>query len=458
MPPMLRGGSGTLVSLMATLALAGVAWAPPARAEEGAFAVYTGAEPTALASAEVAALLARMDPPVSLAAPPVHLSTLLSVEQARVVGGTRAVYCEGRSLAASDLEDTLAKVQHLLDEVSLDEAEFLLTQLAEVHACYPPRPGDDALARESFLGGILAYYRGDTDTVRVQFRAALTRDPDLPWDDDYPPSAQQEFAAALLDVLRAESAMLVPDLPPGTDVWVDGFAQDVDAGPITTRPGRHLIHVGIADGGYAGLEIELDPGASATLVTGEALSRPDALSGDAALVVDLIVGEVAGRGLSEAYVVRLPGEVWKVDPFGGALVPMQSPMGMVDVVDPRDHAKVHPLGPVLMVAGAALAIGGGVMAGTERQQAMELHGAIEGLTEDDGSLDSMLTSFERHRSASYAGWGLLAGGGACLVAGIPLTLKLKRPVDLLVGISTDVGRGPGHWGLQVSVRPAGRQP
>lgn len=450
------GGISSSSSLIAALGLAWIAWAPPARADYGAYAVYTGAEPSALASADVAALLARMDPPVSLAAPPAHLSSLLDAADLRIVGGARATYCEARPLDPGSLDDKLTTIQHLLDEVRLEEADLLLAQLAEVHACYPLRPGSLALAHESFLAGILAFYRDDAASVRSHFRAALARNPDLPWDDNYPPSAQQWFAEALLEVLREESSTLALDLPPGKEVWIDGTAQETGNSTITTRPGLHLVHVGTAADGYSSVEVSLESAATATLVTGEALGRPDALSGDAGLVVQLITGEIAGRGLSEAYVVRLPGEVWSVDPHEGALVPMEAPPGVVVTVDdPRKRSKVHPLGPVLMAAGAALAVGGGVMAGLEREQAMALHGAIEGLTEDDGSLNSMLTSFERHRSASYAGWGLLAGGGACVAVGIPLTLQLRRPVEVTVGVAAEMGDAPGFWGLQLSVQPVG---
>ncbi len=451
-----RGGFHSPSSLIALLGLAGLLWASPVQAEDGAFAVYTGAEPTALASAEVAALLARMDPPVELATPPAHLTTLLAANQIRVVGEAQASYCEAQPLNARALGYSLENIQHLLDEVRLDEADRELAKLADVHGCYPLRPGSPDLARESFLAGILAFYQDDMETVGRHFRIALARDPDLPWDDDYPPSAQQWFAQALLDVLRQEPATLRLDLPPDAEVWLDGVVQETGDGAIPIRPGAHLFHVGNPADGYSSAEVLLAPGATATLVTGEALARPEPLAGDADLVVGLIAGQIAARGLSEAYVVQLPGKVWRVDTDEGALVPVDAPPGVGVVADdPRKHGGVHPIGPVLLAAGAALAVGGGIMAGTERREAMELHGAIEGLTEDDGTLDSMLSSFERHRSASYAGWGLLAGGGACLAAGVPLTLKLRRPVTVTVGVAAGVGREASTWGLQVTVRPIG---
>jgi hypothetical protein len=449
-----RGGLHRRWFALATLALAWIA-PGPAGAADGAVAVYTGVEPSALASAEVASLLARLDPPVGLAAPPVHLTRLLSANQVRVVGDVPAAYCEGEAFDPSAQAKLLPDVQRELDEVRLQAAEFMLLQLADMHACYTSPPPGEGLARESFLAGILAFYRQDAVAAGLHFRLALARYPDLPWDEDYPPSAQQWFAAALLDVLRAEPATLSVDIPPGRELWIDGFAHAYDGSPIQLRPGRHLVQVGDPDAGYSSVEIEPVAGASATLLTGEVLERPDLLVAHEGLVVELIGGEVATRGLSEAYLIRLPGEIWRVDPYEASLVPVEAPAGALVTTDgPRQ--RVHPLGPVLTAIGAALAVGGGVLAGVERKQALALHGELEAWTAADGPHQATLDSFESHRSASYAGWGLLAGGGACIAVGIPLTLKLRRPVEVTAAISTTQGPDGHGWGFQLNFQPVRR--
>ncbi len=255
--------------------------------------------------------------------------------------------------------------------------------------------------------------------------------------------------------MRAEPATLAVQIAPGMELWIDGFEQAGMAAPLPLRPGRHLIHVGDPASGYAAVEVDLEPGAEAVLVTGQVLTQPDILARHEQLVFELVAVEVAARELSEAYVIQLPDRIWRVDPYEGTLVPVEAPAGVVVGRDRApDRARVHPIGPVLTAIGAALAVGGGVLAGVERKQALALHGELEAWTAAAGPYQATLDSFESHRSASYAGWGLLAGGGACIAVGIPLTLKLRRPVEVTAAISTS--RGPdGHgWGFQLIFQPA----
>ncbi len=450
---MQRGGIRRRSIPLACLALAWLAPGPAATAGDGAVAVYTGVEPSALASAEVASLLARLDPPVELGAPPAHLTGLLDEGQVRVVGSARAAYCDGELLDPSSLVERADELLHALDEVEFQTADFLLQELAVQRPCYASPPDGTILARESFLAGILAFYRGDGDAAARHFREALARHPDLPWDENYPPSAQQGFADALLSVLRADPATLTVQIPPGAELWLDGFEQSSTTAPLSLRPGRHLIHVGDPGTGYDAVEVELDPGAEAALVTGQVLTQPDALERQERLIFELVTAEVAARGLSAAYVVRLPDRIWRVDPYEGTLVPVEAPAGVVvDGGGAKPGGRVHPAGPVLTAIGAALAVGGAVLGAVERKQALDLHGQLESWDWAAGPAGPTLDEFERHRSASYAGWGLLAGGGAVLAVGVPLTLKLRRPVEVTATISTGVESG--GWGLGLSVRPA----
>jgi hypothetical protein len=438
------------------LAALALAWAAPgpAVAADGAVAVYTGVEPSAMASADAASLLARLVPPVSLVAPPAPLDALLLPGVLEASGSATAIRCEDDPTTPTEYRDALGAIDRSLDEVLLDDADRWLAEAARRRPCLVETIGRSDLASEPFMAGILAFYRGDLTATRAAFRLALAVDPELAWDPDYPPTAQQEFASALMEVLRSPPVAVELRLSADRIISIDGEIVEGAADRVELRPGKHLLQSSRTDGETTSIDLRVESGQTLTVfdhsVLGGAIE-------DGPLTL-LLAGKARDAGASAGYLVSLGAgpRIWRVATDGSALEEIESPVGTVTPPDvTTTRARVHPLGPVLTAIGAALAVGGGVLAGVERKEALALHGALEAWDAADGSPQTTLDSFERHRSASYAGWGLLAGGGACVAIGIPLTLKLRRPVEVTAALSTGWPQVRGEWGFRLSFRPLG---
>ena len=381
-------------------------------ARAGELALYLGVEPSDEAAAEVAALLSRLEPPAALAEPPVHLADALG--EVTVFGGEIRT-CEAEPVDRAAYTDLLVRARVAVDDVRFDEAEALLGQLEAARPCLSEVVPPAELAELFFRRGILAFYRGDPPAARDAFRDAVAVDPDFPWDPDYPPTAQQEFGAAVIEVGRSLPAIVVSFVGDDGQVLVDGGA----VGEIP--PGRHLLQWE-RPGRVTTFEVTGGDGVVTHLVSRQALLAPDEALARLAPTLVRVARDPGATGPEYLVVLGDAPLVWRVE--GDVATAVQVP----SIPDPVEipQARIPPVGPILMATGAAVAVVGGVLTAVGRKGAADHSEAIEDLATPEDDLPGLFDEFERSRDTAYLGVALLAAGGGCVALSIPVTVITTR--------------------------------
>ncbi len=468
---MRKRGSGGLRIVGALVALALVASLPGVGSadDEGhpLQVLYAGAPPGPEAAARVAEALAEIDPPVSLVEPPTHVSDLFPAEEEALLGAAKVTPCAGEPAAVEDYLAGIADLQQAIR--GLEDVGPRIRSLQAMQACLVEAAAPADLARVALLAGVVAHSDGDLSGATTAFAEVFAIDPTHPWDPEFPPDPQIQFANAATAVAQAPRFELSAVLPLGTSLWVDGRRIESPADPIELPPGRHLIHVRTL-GAAAPTALAFTADGTADEVV---LVHPGAFRADAALEGGLVASvERVLRGLDREGASRTPGHlvvlspepaVWSWEPSSRTLVAAARAPAETPEVPPVDPVPVEapplrraagggsPAGPILFATGLGLAAGGGVMAFLSDRELDRLETSVadgapfpgEGETCNDveGEARDNCLDWERATDRLYVGYGLLAGGGALVAISIP------------VGISTAVGRRQALLTIQLQGPP-----
>lgn len=430
--------------------------------------LYAGAPAGPEAAARVAAALAEIDPPISLAEPPTHVSDLFPTEATALLGVADVSTCASEPVEAEAYLDGLAELLHALR--SLQDTAPRIRSLRMMQACLNEPVAPAELARVALLAGVVAHSEGDAAAAASAFSEIFAIDPTHPWDPEFPPDPQIAFANAATAVAQAPRVSLSAVVPLGTAVWIDGRRMESVADTVELPPGRHLVHLRAVGGATpTGMAFTTDERADEVV-----LVHPEAFRSDAALEGGLVASvERVLRGLDREGASHLPGHlvllspepvVWSWDAEERALVaverPAPEPLVIPDPDVPVDTPPVRRVaggasaaGPILFAAGLGLAAGGGVMAYLSDRELDRLETSVdegapfplEGETCDDveGEARENCLDWERATDRLYVGYGLLGGGGALVAVSIP------------VGIGTAVQRRKALLTLRFQGPPPG---
>ena len=192
------------------------------------------------------------------------LGDWLSASGARLVGPGRLLSCPGPPMAAASFE---AALDEAVGDIDYAESQSALATLKDALArtsCLTEPVSATTLARGPYLQAI-AHLQLDEFTVAAEaFQRALVIDPDLAWDEVYPPKGLDLFENARTELGATQRATVHVLAPEGTQAWLDGEILEQPETGERRLGGWHLLQVGATDTRTAWLQLQ--GGATTTVI------------------------------------------------------------------------------------------------------------------------------------------------------------------------------------------------
>jgi hypothetical protein len=257
--------------------------------------------------------------------------------------------CTGAPAKVSDVSDALLKAEAYVSDLDLGpELADVLAKGDAALLCVNEAVDPGTIARLEFLRGVALHFDGKSDEARAAFHTALVAKPDLPWDDNFPPSVRAEYDEAKGEIGNAGHVQLAV-IPRNVPITIDGKPTPPVNGRLDLPEGVHLLQVGTM-----GLRVTLQKGSNATLIV-PALVGDDALgwASDPVLGIDLarLLGFTVESGatytvLTSTNVYQSAGaETWRD-------------------ITPVAKGGTPSIGLILMPVGGGVFVVGGVLAVT----------------------------------------------------------------------------------------------
>jgi hypothetical protein len=354
---------------------------------------------------------------------PVALSSLV-VPSGVAPGEARGCSEPAANLSSGDAEAAIAYMKW-------DEAATLLDALLAAEACLAS-PADGATgSRTHYLRALVAVHDEDKPLAWTEFQVAATLDPELVWDESFPPVGRPVFDAALAELDAAEPLELVVV---AEQAWVDG--REVEAGVHALRPGPHLLQLGDAAGAITTYKTTLNPGVDYVLVQQEAVTDEllDDLSSKQSRVLLGAVLRAAG-GHEVWYAMDAQEAVWRYDALGDEWT--RGTGGVAgDWTGPTSRALLVGGVGAVVVGGTLMAVGGSRGRAAYREMEQATHRP---------EYDVALEGYNGAQRPYTTGLVLLGAGAAVGLGGYAL--------GRATGSGTQIGLAPlpGGAGLVVTV-------
>ncbi len=440
-----------------------------------ATAAYTGEAPSPDTAGRVAEMLALLKPPVVLAEVPVHLDTLAAPAGLLAIGVT-ATGCTGVPVEPGAYREELSALHDAVWEV--EELAPVFERVRGLQRCLsgPVEPGE--LARVSFIEGVMAFETGENDAANAAFAQVFAVDPEFPWDGQFGPGAEATFEKTRRQVTAGAKGTVRVAAAAGSSVWVDGRPVADPLSGAVAGPGHHLVQVGTLSGG---IHVTVAAEGDLLVVDGTALARDPA--GDPGFADRLvrIAGplfaalDAAEGAAAPGYLVSVVdgGRAWRWDAASGALVELNAPKAArAALLPPVEGGKKVP-GPamaVLLAVGGGLVAGGTALAAATSKDLSEFNADVEagelwpfpGADEANPESFPLYVQWKEKRQTLGVGYGLIAVGGAAMIASIPVGILTAKPAKQQVALGVtfvpraDGAPGPGGVGFSLSIRPAKR--
>jgi hypothetical protein len=335
--------------------------------------------------------------------------------------------CDAAPLSGDELAARMAEVEPLMQALEYGEARSRLRDLqARLCAATEPLPVE-TVGRIPFLLGITHVYGPppDPDAAREAFRTAIHRHPDLQWDANFPPDAQELFMEAVLSTVRSPRVVL--QLPfgdrPGR-LFVDGVEISHREPRVTMLGQRHLLQ--LLDAAGVVHTLEFDSGGAEEV---QWISSVRVRAG-LGLTPDLPEGAVAFAALLTAATQRDHTEILVLSDATAELAwrhdVIDRSWSRVSLVLGRQLARakaVRSTGGVLVGVGGAIAVAGAVLGASNHNLGLDLQDDMES---DLGLYHHLIDEYEANQRGTAAGFTLLGVGSAIALSGIPLIVHGTR--------------------------------
>lgn len=340
--------------------------------------------------------------------------------------------------------------ERALIDLRHDDALGLLSPVVEQLACVADPVDGATLARAVFLLGYARFLGGDRAGAQQAFGMAAVFDPEIAWDNDYPPEVQQTFNNAVLEALRTRAGAVgfSEEFWRRTEVVrVDGHA--VPAGGAVLA-GLHRITLPTRDPGGVPVAIRFEPGQVVNLWPVE-----DLVSG---LVAGDELGEVAKDALVTALLDRGQQQVIVVEPSSRRMYrfsietrqlreiqPLKAPPGGDDKpVGNRVARRALPQptpGATLIIVGTITAITGMSIGLALDKDAREMERLMQLDPDEVGRLSD---DYDRTVTGMTISFVVAGFGGASIGIGIPVAIqwaKDRGATQAALTFTADLQRG-----------------
>ena len=334
---------------------------------------------------------------------PETLTTLtlaaISQREARLEGGGTLTWC-----ASTPTDPATLKARVDATEATSDVADTasVLDEVLQGMGCLS-EPIDPAWAARTYtLHGLAAHRAGTEDAALNSFQRAFTFDPELSWDEAFPPEAKGLFEQAQNASRETVTVTVRPDVP----VWVDGREH---RGDLELSAGPHLLQLGSATA-----VLELVPGTSPQLVVPAALASLEGFNDNSREALGVVLGDSPIYVVGPESLWRWDGSTWTI--LGETQTP-EAPGGIADASPPQEQGALHPV----TYPGLALLGMGAVAATTARVRvANAANGANNAETWDE--YQSYAYEYTNLVWATQVGLGVTAAGAVLTGTGVVLTV------------------------------------
>ncbi len=356
--------------------------------------------------------------------------------------GGEAALCP-ESVGDVDLVGRIAEAEDALDLLEYSRATNALAPLTDALACvsHPVDPGQ--LSRAAMLLGYARFLAGDREGAEDAFAMAAVFDPDVNWDETYPPDAQQVFNSAVLNALRAQNALIWPAFgaaEEAKDILVDGNPVSDDG---SLRPGLHQVTIKTRSDGQLNLAVRFVAGETVHLgPTRELLESFLADSDEGSSAGDALVAALAATGDAEAYIVdpafgriyrftagnREVREIPGTTADGGSKPGGEQTErgtrvsrpggGDTEPVARKKDKKGNP-GPVLVIAGGVTGAIGLAVGLSQRAEVLRVIDEYVA-TDKERRREELSAQYYQAAKGARAGYVIAAVGGVTAAVGIPV--------------------------------------
>jgi hypothetical protein len=167
---------------------------------------------------------------------PVSLPSLV-VSQQPVFTGGEMFRCQRNPVGLEVIRDGLSAADgHLLDG-DLDGALSAIADTEQKLACLNEAVDTQSAGRLYFVQGVVQHAQGNQAKAVKSFQRARAIDPEMAWDNDFPPDGK-----ALFEVTAAAGRVTVQVVPAPNTLTVDGGL--ATSSELELAPGVHLIGIG----------------------------------------------------------------------------------------------------------------------------------------------------------------------------------------------------------------------
>jgi hypothetical protein len=332
--------------------------------------------------------------------------------------------CNGASSDGRSLRNALKKVRKDIAYVKYADADdSLRTATTYLNCLTDPLIGLDA-AELYFMKGFLDYELGRQGLSQESFRRALVYDPEMDWDNNFPPKALELFEAAQAERETAQpvKVRLLP-IPAEGSAWVDGVPLRARDGVIEVLPGAHLLQFSVPQVYTVSLYVKADSEPSVmlpALMPNQAVSwaNNEDQRNDLGVLLGAILEDEKEIFVSNA------GEVWRFSPARHTWEQLEVPNGFF-VADQERIGKFYASQALFWSGSVAIASGGifGIVSVNNARQAQDAYGnAVDYLPREDAQ-----TRYNLARSNTYAGLGVFLSGVA--LAGTSFAIQIDgKPI------------------------------
>ena len=160
-----------------------------------------------------------------------------------VLGGDDDQLCSSGE-AAPDWAAAIDTAREQLDSLQTETAQQTLDEVLSQLACADAVVEREILGTMYMMRGLARFFEERAEAARQDFRRAVTVNPSIEWDPNYPPEPQQVYLKAREDIYlpgrgRVEASFLSGEV---LEVVVDGQSFTAgEPGGLDVHPGYHLL-------------------------------------------------------------------------------------------------------------------------------------------------------------------------------------------------------------------------
>jgi len=358
--------------------------------------------------------------------------------------------CAADPIANAELDEAVAKIEALILETDYAAAQQKLTTIENRLCAANELLSPAVLARIPFLQGVLLAYDGKTKDARAAFLKAVERQPEMTWDDAFPPLPREAFIEARTEAIKgSRTTLTLSATERPLPLYIDGVEIPAGKNEVLLVGEEHFVQGG-------------DPAALSTAVLQTNAARKLELIGairfkaglaqaptdaEGKLAFGMLVTALVAKGFSEIIVVQEGNldQVWRWNVIGWSWsqVALDTPQAVAKA------GKIRTVGGILLGSGVALGLAGSIGAVTQWDQGNSLQ---DGMQSDAGLWDINHEEYESHRSNQQAGVALAVTGGVLAAVGIPLLVIGKKQQEAAGPVQASFAVTPGAVAVGVGGR------